>query len=261
MKAGKTPNDRYVELVARMIADDRDGAKAYMTAAGTPLTDQDVSDVRAAAGLADALFELGASLWNVPEAKLEAIHVFRLAADNGSIDATKALGDSLNWMGHHEEAIPALREAILLDEDDLRAVGLLGISLYELHRHAEAEPYLRRALGADPSLALPLADIVLEKGETGEYFKLIHSAAAADVYGADILLGNIYSERCDEISAIRSYRKGIASGDAHSAFNLGVLYHEREDFEQARVFFGEARRLGDLRASPFDGYDDQTTST
>lgn len=56
----------------------------------------------------------------------------------------------------------------------------------------------------------------------------------------------------DRGAAAHVYRHGVASGGFHSAFNLGVLHYENDEFEQARATFAEARRRGDLTRSPFD---------
>lgn len=146
-----------------------------------------------------------------------------------------------------------LRAALQADPTDRRLTALLGESLYERGRFDEAEPHLRRGAEADPRCLLPLARAVLSRGDSVEYRALLELAVTRDVYGSHILLGNVLAQTGDRGAAAHLYRHGVASGDSHSAFNLGVHHYENDEFEQARAMFAEARRGGDLTRSPFDG--------
>ncbi len=93
---------------------------------------------------------------------------------------------------------------------------------------------------------------MLSRDDSVEYRALLELAVVRGVYGSHILLGNVLAQIGNRDAAAHMYREGVAFVDAHSAFNLGVLHHENDEFEQARAIFAEARRGGDLTRSPFD---------
>lgn len=220
-----------------------------------PTVDLDSVDFEAGA-TPSTLFELAAAVWDVDERL--AISMFREAADGGSSAALAALGESLSWMGHNEEAEVWLRKAIAAEAGNpARLAGLLGESFVsagtstDLH---EAEDLLKKGLEDSEEFGVPLAHLLLRQGRTAEAREFLARAVAADVYGAALLLGNLLAEEPGELDAAEAaYWAGISSGDGHSAHNLAVMLLENGETERAHELHELAKRMGDstpLEASP-----------
>lgn len=244
-------DDAHFEFVRRVRAAGLMGGELHVSNSGIPLSPEVVEELRSAVDVPSALFALGAYVWGEQGGELEAIEIFRSASLLGSFDAIEALGVSLNWMGAHEEAVTWLQSALREEPDSARLRGLLGESLLALGKLESAEQHLRSAV-SDPSFCLPLAEIYRLRGDMAEYRRLVFDAADADVYGSHILAGNVLSDCGDLDGAERMYRRGITTGDAHSAFNLATMYYSQAEVPLSKDMFRRAREMGDLRTSPFD---------
>ncbi|WP_153001281.1 tetratricopeptide repeat protein [Microbacterium testaceum] len=249
-----TGND-YEAFLRRIRGKEGDNEGTYVTLSAVVLPRVLTAQLCSAKDVATAMYILGAYVWSEPTGELEGLHILRASADLGSVDAVRALGDALNWMGLYEESMPVLKTALQNEPHDARLHGLLGLSMYELHLDEDAQFHLRTGLQADPLLAVPLAQIRRRAGDESEYRDLITEAARLNVYGAHVLAGNLLAEQGDNDQAMELYRQGILSGDAHSAFNLACLLYEVGRMEDARQEFVLAREMGDLRMSPFDQMD------
>ncbi|WP_156458776.1 tetratricopeptide repeat protein [Microbacterium sp. Leaf179] len=215
----------YESFVRRVRSGELPRVGRVITDSGISLHDDFVRELRVADDVPTALYLLGAHMWAESGGELEAIGVFEAAVARGSVEATRALGMSLNWMGLHERAVDVLARAIEDDPEDAELHGLLGLSMSQQMLDDSAEPHLRLGLSRDPSLAIPLAEIRRRAGDEREYRELVLEAARCDVYGSHIIAGNYFAENNDVESAEKMYRSGIASGDAHSAYNLGRLFY------------------------------------
>ncbi|BFM26298.1 tetratricopeptide (TPR) repeat protein [Microbacterium testaceum] len=250
---GDCAENDYLELVRRVRAAGL-GDASHFSNSGILLSPEVVDELRRAEDTPSALFALGAHVWGEEGSELEAIEIFRSASLLGSLDALKALGVALNWMGAHEGAVTWLRQALEKEPDNPQLHGLLGESLLALGQLEPAEPHLRSAL-IDPSFYMPLARIVQLRGDMDEYRRLVFIASDADVYGSHILAGNILSDCGDLDGAKCMYQRGIETDDAHSAFNLATIYYSQGELSLSEEMFRRAREMGDLRVSPFDDFD------
>jgi tetratricopeptide (TPR) repeat protein len=203
----------------------------------------------------EALYNLAGALWGQSGGELEAIEVFRQSLELGYLDAALALGESLLWMGDHEQAAKFLT---LTFDDQLLATpwrdGLLGDALRRGGAMEEALPYLRRGYASNAAaFGVPLAETLLALSADDDAHEVLVKLVNENVYGAAILLGNLLEERGDHLGAINAYRRGVDQGDGFSAFNLGLVYHELGDTDSASEAFRRARQMGDITEPP-EGY-------
>lgn len=244
--------EAYLEFVRALRAHppytDPDG---LTTRGGVALSTETLAEVRNAPNDAGAVYALGAEIWAEEGGETEGIVVLGRAVELGSVAAVAALGESLHWMGDDERAVPLLRNAVgHATTRSPRLEGLLGEALLRTGKSDEAEPLLQSSSGAHAEFGLSLAKIRLQAGRREEAREILERATAEDVYGAALLLGNLLDEDGEVDAAISAYRAGIAHGDAHSAYNLGVLLLGRGDQEEARMAFDVARSMGDLTLPP-----------
>lgn len=203
----------------------------------------------------EALYNLAGELWGQSGGELEAIEVFRQSLELDYLDAALALGESLLWMGDHEQAAKflklTLRDQLL---DTPWRDGHLGDALRRAGSMEEALPYLRRGYASHAAaFGVALAETLLALGVDKEARDVLVRLVEDSVYGAAIILGNLLEEKGDHRGAIDAYRHGIEQGDSFSAFNLGLVYHELGDADSATEAFRRARQMGDLTEPP-DGY-------
>ena len=221
------------------------------TRADVALSAESLADLRRVSDDATALYVLGTAIWAEDGGEMEGIVVLGLAVELGSIPAVAALGESLHWMGDDGRAVPLLRRAVAHSTTRSPWLeGLLGEALLLVGEVDEAGPLLRSSCETYAEFGLALAKLRLATGQREEARTLLEKAAAENVYGAAILLGNLLDEGDEVDEAISAYRAGIAQGDAHSAFNLGVLMLGRGDKDAAHIAFDVARSMGDLTAPP-----------
>lgn len=196
---------------------------------------------------ADLLYDFASALWEYDEPT--ALSVFREAARLGSDDAFAALGDALNWMGADAEAISWLRAAIERGVGDRSWLeGLLGESLLRAGQSsvAEVEYHLTQGLKSSTRFAIPLAQLLVEKGDFYSARDLLERATQDGQYGAAIVLGNLLCDRFDDHEAAEAaYKVGIQSGDAYSAHNLSVMLLNDGDGERAKHYHKLAMDMGD----------------
>lgn len=200
---------------------------------------------------ADAIYRLGIELWDQDGAELLALHVLEAAAQEGSLKARAAYGESLHWFGSHDHALPWLERAVGAPATDSAWLrGLLGETYLAHGRLLEAVELLDHAASDHPEFGIPLAKALVASERDAEAVELLRSSVEAGLYGAAILLGNILDQQGDESGAETAYRAGVETADAHSAFNLGLLYERQGRSAAAREAFGRARAMGDRWVSP-----------
>lgn len=201
----------------------------------------------------ESLYRLAAEFWDADEWKLAAIEVFRAAIDQGSRQALEAIGDSLDWLGAYEEAIPYLertrREGI---GRPAWTAGLLGHARYQLgDSSAEVAELLRTGASEHTEFGVDYANLLRKRGSYPEAVTLLRELVAANVPGSALVLGNLLDDEFDDPQgAIGAYRRGIEQGDSHSAYNLAILYHHRGRNVLAKKFRAIAREMGDHSAWP-----------
>lgn len=229
---------------------------------GIPLWDGQSLSVEALCGIREqtdqgaALLRLGAELWSHEGGELQAIEVFRVAAQQGSPEAVAAAGESLHWMGDDERARGYLELAVQNDATRTPWLeGLLGETLLKVSDPATAREFLRSAYVAHDEFGLPLAVSLQDDGDTDDARRILEHLMTIGVYGAAIRLGNLHDEHGNSDAAIAAYQRGIESGDGHAAYNLGLLYFARHDTEAAARAFVQAKALGDMTEppTPLDG--------
>jgi tetratricopeptide (TPR) repeat protein len=184
-----------------------------------------------------------------------------------------ALSEAQMALGHEAEAIDTLRLLVRKHPDDLRALVRLGALEYETGRYAEAAQRFEEALGQRPqeyefTYFLGLAreragatDAAAEVLSTippsheryadarvqlaaiheqaGDYARAIEELEAARVRSPsrrlDFYLASLRARSGDFVGAV-SFLEGLlqqAPGDDEVLYNLGVLYHEEKEYEQA----------------------------
>ncbi|MBV6521494.1 MAG: hypothetical protein MNPFHGCM_01633 [Gemmatimonadaceae bacterium] len=129
-------------------------------------------------------------------------------------------GWSLISLGDYEAAEAALTRALYLVPDDTQAEALLGWAQMLRDRFDEALMHFQRVLLREPSNALARVNvgyICLKKGIFGEAI-----------------------EHLARVIRLDNDRKATL----YAHYYLGLLYFEREMFEDAETFFGKALALG-----------------
>lgn len=198
---------------------------------------------------ADAVYDLGVALWAGDGTELLAMDAFRVAADAGSTSAASALGEALNWFGNDQAALRWLEKAANDGAGNPWILGLLGESRLRLGDSEGALPLLERAARDHPTFGVPLARLLAQKGQVAEAIEVLTPLSDTE-YGAAVLLGNALKSQGRPDEAIRAYEAGVRSGDAHSAYNLGLLYSELGARTRAEDAFRVARDMGDLWTPP-----------
>jgi len=88
-----------------------------------------------------------------------------------------------------------------------------------------------------------------EAGNLRSAFRLFLAAAKAGDSGAQVNLGNFYSDgigvRPNRDAAMHWYRRAYRQGDSGGANNIGVLYRDENQFARALKWFERAIKLGD----------------
>lgn len=235
-----------VELIRSVRAD---GTSSLVELASSAFTADELEEMADADSVGDALFALGAFLWNGDGRELHAIDVFIEAAGRGSAEAVAAAGESLEWMGAAREARPWLERAVADPSTRTpRLDGLLGLVLRaEDETSPDVIPLLRSGFSADDYFGVPLAQVLRERGRFEEARDILEGLVDRGRSGAAIVLGNLRQDDLDDLEGAEdAYRKGIDADDAHSAFNLGLLLRRMGRGEEAEEAFRLALRMGDL---------------
>jgi len=90
-----------------------------------------------------------------------------------------------------------------------------------------------------------------ERGAAGEARDMLIPLVERGVFGAAIVLGNVLGDDLgDQAGARDAYQRGIESGDAYSAFNLGLSFCGSGDRIEAERYFSLAREMGDETEPP-----------
>lgn len=123
-------------------------------------------------------------------------------------------------LGDHEAAERALRKALELSPDDMQAVALLGWAQMLQEKHDDALMNFQRVLMRDPQNSLARINV-----------------------GYICLKKGIFGEAIEHLSrAIRLDNDRKATLYAH--FYLGLVYLQREMYEDAQTFFNKTLALG-----------------
>lgn len=190
------------------------------------------------------------------------------AADSGSIAFSKQIREltpqqraeneyrkalSLAQQGRTSEAISGLEQAVRIDPRHVAAMQTLIGLLLESKRFGDAERRLKETLSLDPAqpdLAMMLARLQLERGDTGAAIATLdrsqHAAANhAEYYGfmAALLQRENYHRE-----AIVQYRQALrlAPGNAVWLMGLGISLQADKNFPEAREAYSRARASGTL---------------
>ena len=213
--------------------------------------------IQGAASDAEAMFLLGAALWELPGSELLAMAIMRSAVDAGSPEGLLALAEALEWFGAFEQAIPLLEKARSQGMgDSAKIAALLGRARSVLgERSADVEALLREGATEHRWAGVEYARVLRERGAYREAAEILQPLVQQQEYGAATLLGNLL---CDELhdhaGAMNAYRLGIATGDAFSALNLAIMLWQRGDALEADRFRRLAREMGDLTEWPDEDF-------
>lgn len=92
-----------------------------------------------------------------------------------------------------------------------------------------------------------------EAGKLGSAFRLFLTAAKAGDLGAQLNLGNFYSDgigvKPNRVKALYWYRRAYGRGSGSAANNIGVLFHDEKRLKQALAWFERAVKLRDCDAN------------
>ena len=208
---------------------------------------------------ADAVHSLAAAVWAQDGSELNALHIFEAAARAGSTVAARDYGEALHWFGSYDSARPWLERALGSPSTETAWVhGLLGEVYLARGQMPEAVSHLRRGAEEHAAFGVPLAKALVASGRPSEAKQLLMKLVDAGQYGAAIRLGNLLDAEDDQAGAERAYRAGIDTADAHSAYNLALLYMKQGRKNAAREAFRLARSLGDHWAPPDEPSDAAT---
>ena len=162
------------------------------------------------------------------------------------------LGGAYFMQKDYEKARDAFQAAVRLDPSSRDAIDNLAIVQHELKRLKEAETLFERAVKvspADPKAWLNLAKIRMELRKPVMVDEAIGKAAdLADRADAAFWheVGKIYYGMNRHVEAERYFRQALelAPEDKHILFALGKVLAERDQYEEARQTFEQARDAG-----------------
>lgn len=198
------------------------------------------------------LFNLGVSVWRVDGEEELALCVLREAADAGAPGAEGVLGEGLYWLERFDEARVRLERSVhTRDGVWRRSAGLLGELYWVVDGDASESVVELLSTGASEweDFALPLSEVLRERGEYQEAARVLRRAIEHGDDTAAISLGNLlWDEIGDLRGAEQAYEKGIQMGDSHSAFNLHLLLEQEGRTEASGAALEKAAAMGDERA-------------
>ncbi|WP_327331373.1 tetratricopeptide repeat protein [Streptomyces anulatus] len=206
---------------------------------------------------------------------------FRRAADAGSTEAARRLGDLLCDSGEKMQAIQYLEKAARAGDTGARS--RLGVVLAEWSEHwlskaAEADDavaalrlgdlrrgegnsnralrwYLKAAeLGSRVEVASRIGHVFREWREYEEAEKWFRIGVDEGDLDAVNGLGLVLEVRGATDEATRLYQRLAESGEAVGAYNFGVLLEQRGDLEEAASWFARAHELGEYDGAYYLGH-------
>lgn len=213
-----------------------------------------IETIRVEAAEAEAVSILASEYWGVSEHKLEAVDILRVAIDAGSTPALEVIGDALDWLGAYAQAIPYLQRARAEGIGyQTWIAGLLGHARREMgDRGDDVHDLLREGASERVDFGVDFAHSLLERNAFEEARTLLRRLVEQNVPGSHIMLGNLLDDEFDDPEgAAVAYLGGIAGGDSHSAYNLGILHHHRGAPEKSAHYLALARKKGNLSAWPY----------
>lgn len=244
----------FASLVERLRVEDQSAAYSIKRLfSSSDSADDAVQAIAEAPTLATALHELGGRLWDQPGSELIAVEILKEAAKLGAEGALISLAEALFWLGADEDAVIHLERARELRVGDpARVSGMLGEARLSLGDESrDVEDLLAEGAAVHPEFGVSYAKMLRIRGEHDAARAVLEALVHSNEYGAALHLGNLFDDEFGEAeAAISSYLRGIDTGDAHSAFNLAVLYYGRDDLVEAERFLRVAREMGDLTYFP-----------
>lgn len=153
-----------------------------------------------------------------------------LGFPSGRVDAAWIVKDR----GDVERAITLMTEALpLQDEDDLPLLhGIIGHWRWHYLNDPRAETQLLAGMLAYGTARADLGHLMIATGRPAEGRRVLQEGADEDTVECMVPLANLLSHDGDRDGAEAMYRRAIALGDAHSAWNLASdLLEEGRDSE------------------------------
>jgi tetratricopeptide (TPR) repeat protein len=160
------------------------------------------------------------------------------------------LGESLEKLGRHREALARYARARELFPDDLGVLGKWGVIYGNRGDYHQALPLLEEVYRRDPTFQHVCYDLGLTWRNLGDLDKAIafyeenlrYDPDHPDTYNN---LANIYAQRGEPRRAIPLYRKAVKlrPDDALFRSNLAVAYHNTDQRRRSTVEFRRALRL------------------
>ncbi|MCW3492388.1 tetratricopeptide repeat protein [Microbacterium sp. SSM24] len=239
--------DDAIELLRR--SDSRSGVG--LDEAPYVLSVDQIDTVLQAATRDQALYNLGVAVWGLDGQELEALTIFSVAATAGSPDAAAAVGEALAWFGLPELAVQWIRPDDFTGDHRAWLSGILGESLLETDEPAYALKLLATAFSSHHEFGVAYGKALRVNGDVGTAQSLLRQLVRAGAYGAAIQLGILEEEAAGDLAAAEdAYREGVETGDAHAAYNLGLLLLRQDRIDESNAAFLQARALGDPTPPP-----------
>lgn len=171
-----------------------------------------------------------------------------LELSNRNVEAFVIMGKLLNVQGDYKSALEYLLKAADLSPDNIPLYTSLVNTLQQLGRHSEAIPYLKRIIELEPErvdahLNLAISLQAIEQDPTEQ----IMTALRLDpTYGPTrYQYGLLLLNRGDVDGALKEFmialNRGIDTPELHN--NLGIVYIEKNQLENARTEFNTALRM------------------
>lgn len=184
-----------------------------------------------------------------------------VALDGNFAAAHQRLGILQGEAGKTDRAAAAFARVVEIDPNNARGFNNLGNALRSLGRLDEAEKAFARAVALRPDYQLAIANLALSWRDAGEIERaeqLLRDTLARNpakpLRAIIVMLAGLLRERGALNESEPLYRQAIAMAPQQSAgewFNLGRLYGERDDLDNARDAFARSFAIDrtDLRGA------------
>lgn len=174
---------------------------------------------------------------------------YRLAIDNGDVDALNDFGVFLRGQERYEEAIAVLRRAIE-SGDELASANLVLIYLEDLNDIGTAKSLGEQYLDeSKPKTLTALASVYAESGALDEAEAMYRRAVDLGAPRAHVNLGwFLRDHRHDLAGAEREFRLAQEDDEPGWGYELGALLHDNGRSEEALDVLRYAAEWGDSDA-------------